>query len=69
VKINPDDPDDTLGRMAFARRMAAMTIGVDELPPDAEVEMSIDDEGNCQIVGKVLVSGYVPSIECKVKFA
>jgi hypothetical protein len=67
VKQSPDDPDDTLGRMAFARRMCAIALGVVELPPDAKVEMSIDSAGNCHVVGEVVAVANIPMIECTVK--
>lgn len=59
---------DPAEKMRVARRLAAMALGVDELPPDAEVEMGLDVEGTLHVHGSVVAKGYAPHITCKVKF-
>lgn len=56
-------------KMRIARRLAARALGVDELPDDADVEVSLDAAGNLRVVCRVVARGGVPHVSCAVAFA
>lgn len=58
---------DPASAMRLARRLAAASLGVDELPPEADVECSLDKEGNFRVRGSVVAQGYAPAMTMRVK--
>jgi hypothetical protein len=59
---------DPAKNLRLARRLAALSLGIDEadLPPDADISISHDANGELRVVGSIVAKGHVPSIECKV---
>jgi hypothetical protein len=58
------DPAD---KMRAARRLAAMSLGVDELPNDAEVECALGPDGVLHVSGRVMLKGSLPYVTATVK--
>jgi hypothetical protein len=58
---------DPAEKMRIARRLAAMSLGVDELPDDAEVECALGPDGVLHVSGRVLLKGTVPHVTIQVK--
>lgn len=46
-------------KMRLARTLAARALGVDELPPDAEVECALGEDGVLHVRGTVVARGVV----------
>lgn len=59
--------DDPAERMRLARRLAAWTLGVHALPPDADVEMALDAGGNLHVRGVVTVPAKLGGIQVLVR--
>ena len=58
--------DDPAEKMRVARRLAAISLGVAELPPDADIEMALGEDGVLHVRGSLVVDGFVPRFEVEV---
>lgn len=58
--------DDPARAMRIARALAAKALGVDELPPDAEVECALGEDGVLHVHGRVLVPASIEHVTIPV---
>lgn len=66
ARVKPSD-DPTLSRMRWARGEVARLLGVEELPPDAEVECGLGRDGVLHVVGTVTAKGTIHAVEVTVR--